>query len=59
AKVFLCTQCDKTFTRQYDLGRHIKSKHEVQTTAVVRTRTCPVCYQTLSRSDAFRRHYKI
>lgn len=59
AKVIECTQCAKTFTRQYDLGRHIKSKHEVQTTAVARARTCPVCYETLSRPDAFRRHCKI
>ncbi|KAF8967948.1 hypothetical protein BDZ97DRAFT_482352 [Flammula alnicola] len=53
---FKCQQCPMTFTRNFDMLRHIKSIHEAQTEDKKLALTCPSCYEVLSRSDAFKRH---
>ncbi|PPQ75071.1 hypothetical protein CVT26_011814 [Gymnopilus dilepis] len=53
---FKCTQCGVTFTRNYDMLRHIKSIHEDQSYDKLLALTCPCCFEVLSRKDAFKRH---
>ncbi len=59
-KSFRCPRCPdtapQTFTRQFDLKRHIDHKHQEMTSKEKRALTCPCCYEVLSRKDAFRRH---
>ncbi|KAF8911473.1 hypothetical protein CPB84DRAFT_1761886 [Gymnopilus junonius] len=54
---FKCPQCpDASFTRNYDMLRHIKNLHEKPTYDTILARTCPCCFVVLSRKDAFKRH---
>lgn len=54
---FVCPDCPgKTFTRNFDLKRHIKSVHEKDDVDQAMARTCPCCHEVLSRDDAFNRH---
>ncbi|KAJ3514797.1 hypothetical protein NLJ89_g2164 [Agrocybe chaxingu] len=56
---FKCDQCPEEFTRNFDRMRHVKSRHESQTRDKMLQRTCPCCFEVMSRKDAFKRHLKI
>ncbi|KJA28933.1 hypothetical protein HYPSUDRAFT_33396 [Hypholoma sublateritium FD-334 SS-4] len=57
---FRCSQCPntapKTFTRLFDMKRHIENVHQGRTLEGRLALTCPCCYEELSRTDSFRRH---
>ncbi|KZF19600.1 hypothetical protein L228DRAFT_36905 [Xylona heveae TC161] len=53
ARPFRCTKCQKAFTRQENLKRHIDSRH---TASIARKFACLLCEARFSRSDLLKRH---
>ncbi|KAJ7081827.1 hypothetical protein B0H15DRAFT_447189 [Mycena belliarum] len=57
-----CRICNETFTREADLKRHRRKKHEYKSPAMIFSETgkerqwCMGCFEILSREDARRRH---
>lgn len=55
-RLHLCTLCNKSFTRNFDLQRH-NQKHKAEPLLEDKARrTCPNCNRLLSRVDAAKRH---
>ncbi|KAL0953181.1 hypothetical protein HGRIS_004436 [Hohenbuehelia grisea] len=48
-----CSDCDKTFTREADMRRHISYGHKEDN---LKERTCVYCGRVASRPDSTRRH---
>ena len=51
-KLVQCDQCVKTFKRQSDIKRHVKSVHEF----TGKTLKCDSCEKVFTRKDALKRH---
>ena len=51
-KLVVCDQCAKTFKRQSDLRRHVRSVHE----STGNPFKCNSCEKGFARKDALKRH---
>lgn len=70
-KPFLCTRCNRTFSRKHDLQRHVRSHVRSPCVSMIRDKAdlcraqtgdkpymCEPCGKSFPRSDALRRHWK-
>merc|ERR1712126_689528 len=51
-KVYLCKECELSFSKQYNLDRHINTEH----TGILIA--CDQCDETFKRKDTLKEHYK-
>ena len=53
--VMSCPHCKKTFTKTTSLTRHLREKHEGNTTRI----QCDLCQRSFARPEHYRRHVRV